>query len=92
MKEAGYGYAFPIVKGKDISKVWELRKAGLGVLANMKGDPKPVSLIEDTAVNVEQMPDYIDDIEKMLAGIWQRGCISCTYRNRRASYKTYSGP
>jgi Fe-S oxidoreductase len=34
----------------------------------MKGDPKPVSLIEDTAVNVEQMPGYIDDIEKMLAG------------------------
>jgi FAD/FMN-containing dehydrogenase/Fe-S oxidoreductase len=68
LKEAGYGYAFPIVKGKDISKVWDLRKAGLGVLANMKGDPKPVSLIEDTAVNVEQMPGYIDDIESMLAG------------------------
>jgi len=68
LKDAGYGYAFPIVKGKDISKVWDLRKAGLGVLANMKGDPKPVSLIEDTAVNVEQMPGYIDDIEKMLAG------------------------
>ncbi len=68
LREAGYGYAFPIVKGKDISKVWDLRKAGLGVLANMKGDPKPVSLIEDTAVNVEQMPGYIDDIELMLAG------------------------
>jgi FAD/FMN-containing dehydrogenase/Fe-S oxidoreductase len=68
LKDAGFGYAFPIIKGKDISKVWDLRKAGLGVLANMKGDPKPVSLIEDTAVNVEQMPEYIDDIEKMLAG------------------------
>ncbi len=68
LKSAGYGYSFPIVKGKDISKVWDLRKAGLGVLTNMKGDPKPVSLIEDTAINVEQLPDYIDDIEKMLAG------------------------
>ena len=67
LKSAGYGYAYPIVKGKDISKVWDLRKAGLGVLANMKGDPKPVALIEDTAINVEHFSDYIDDIEKMLA-------------------------
>lgn len=62
-----FGYAFPVVKGKDITKVWNLRKAGLGVLSNMKGDAKPVSLIEDTAVNVEQMPAYIKDIEKMLS-------------------------
>jgi len=68
LKLAGYGYSYPIVKGKDISKVWELRKAGLGVLANMKGDPKPVAVIEDTAINVEQLPEYIDEIEKMLAG------------------------
>ena len=67
LKEAGFGYAYPIVKGKDISKVWELRKAGLGILTNMKGDPKPVSLIEDTAVAVDSLPDYMEDIEKMLA-------------------------
>ena len=40
LKAAGYGYAYPVVKGKDISKVWDLRKAGLGVLSNMKGDRK----------------------------------------------------
>ena len=33
----------------------------------MNGDAKPVSLIEDTAVNVETLPDYIADIEQMLA-------------------------
>ncbi len=67
LRKSAYGYSYPVVKGKDISKVWELRKAGLGVLANMKGDAKPVALIEDTAVGVEQMPAYIDDIELMLA-------------------------
>ncbi|MBK9391498.1 MAG: FAD-binding protein [Bacteroidetes bacterium] len=67
MKQSGYGYSYPIVKGKDISKVWELRKAGLGILTNMKGDGKPVSLIEDTAVSVETLPAYMEDIEKMLA-------------------------
>ncbi len=67
LKAAGYGYSFPVVTGKDISRVWDLRKAGLGVLANMKGDPKPVTLMEDTAINVKLLPDYIDEIEKMLA-------------------------
>jgi FAD/FMN-containing dehydrogenase/Fe-S oxidoreductase len=68
LKSADYGYYYPVIKGKDISKVWDLRKAGLGVLANMKGDSKPVAFIEDTAINVEQLPEYIEEIEKMLAG------------------------
>ncbi|HEX2922133.1 MAG TPA: FAD-linked oxidase C-terminal domain-containing protein [Bacteroidales bacterium] len=66
MKAAGYGYAFPIVRGTDISKVWDLRKAGLGVLSNMKGDAKPVTLMEDTAINVEVLPEYMEEIENML--------------------------
>ncbi|HPT21287.1 MAG TPA: FAD-linked oxidase C-terminal domain-containing protein [Bacteroidales bacterium] len=66
LKSKGYGYAYPIVRGVNITRVWNLRKAGLGVLANMRGDSKPVSLIEDTAVHVEQLPEYTDEIEKML--------------------------
>ncbi len=69
LKANGYGYAFPVIKGNDISKVWDLRKAGLGVLSNMKGDSKPVSLIEDTAVNVQLLPEYIADFEKTLLSL-----------------------
>jgi FAD/FMN-containing dehydrogenase/Fe-S oxidoreductase len=67
LKSAGYGFSYPVIRGKDIPKVWDLRKAGLGILANMKGDPKPVAVIEDTAVNAAQLPDYMEDIEKMLS-------------------------
>ena len=66
MKSSGFGYAFPIVTGKDIKKVWDLRKAGLGVLSNMVGDAKPVSLIEDTAVDVNRLPEYMEELEKLL--------------------------
>ncbi len=66
-KEKDLGYAFPLVGGKDISRVWELRKAGLGILSNMKGDERPVTLIEDTALRVEDLPAYVEDIEKILA-------------------------
>lgn len=67
MKEAGYGYHFPRVFGDDIPKVWTLRKAGLGLLSNIPGDAKPVSLVEDTAVNPEVLPDYIAGFKSILA-------------------------
>jgi len=67
MKAAGYGFHFPFVTDGDMKKVWDIRKAGLGILSNYPGDSKPVSLIEDTAVNPELLPAYIKDLEAMLA-------------------------
>lgn len=66
MKAAGLGYHFPLVTGSDIKKVWTLRKAGLGLLSNLPGDAKPAPVIEDTAVDVEDLPAYIADFNKVL--------------------------
>jgi len=66
MRAAGYGFSFPVVSGSDMKKVWDLRKAGLGILSNYPGDSKPISLIEDTAVNPIHLPDYIRDLDAML--------------------------
>ena len=66
MRKAGYAYHFPLIWGDDIKKVWDLRRAGLGVLSNMPGDARPVSLIEDTAVNVEKLPNYISGFRKII--------------------------
>jgi FAD/FMN-containing dehydrogenase/Fe-S oxidoreductase len=74
LQEKGFGYSWPVVRGKDISKVWDLRKAGLGVLSNMKGDAKPVSLIEDTAVSVHLLPEYMEEFEKMLS-LYGKECV-----------------
>ena len=38
MRDAGLGYHFPYVTGGDVKKVWDLRKAGLGLLSNLPGD------------------------------------------------------
>lgn len=67
MREAGLGYHFPLVLGSDISKVWALRKAGLGVLSNIPGDKKPVTVIEDTAVHVKVLPAYIKEFRQVLS-------------------------
>lgn len=66
MRAAGFGYHFPIITGTDINKVWALRKAALGLLSNVSGDAKPVSLVEDTAVYPEQLPAYIAEFKNML--------------------------
>lgn len=66
MRGAGLGYHFPRIFGSDIQKVWALRKAGLGLLSNMPGDAKPVSLVEDTAVNPEVLPEYLTEFQQIL--------------------------
>ena len=55
-----------------ISIKWTLRKAGLGLLANIPGDAKAVAVIEDTAVAVEDLPAYIGDFTDMMAKHRQR--------------------
>ena len=64
---SGLAYACTRVYGDDVSRVWALRKAGLGVLSGMKGDAKPVGVIEDTAVAPERLPAYMADFRAMLA-------------------------
>lgn len=74
MRSEGLGYHYPVVEGSDISRVWALRKAGLGVLSNVPGDGRPVSVIEDTSVNVEVLEDYITDFNRMLEG-YGKECV-----------------
>ena len=66
LKKEGLGSHFSYIHNADCVKVWNLRKAGLGLLSNIKGDAKPVPVIEDTAVNIEDLPNYIDDFNKIL--------------------------
>ena len=68
-------YACSRVYGSEISKVWSLRKAGLGLLTGMKGDAKPIGVIEDTAVAPEKLPAYMADFAQMLDNL----SLSCVY-------------
>ena len=66
MRAAGLGYHFPLLFGDDTKKIWSLRKAGLGLLSNLPGDEKAVPVIEDTAVDVQDLPAYIRDFNEIL--------------------------
>lgn len=67
MRAGGFGYYFPFIVGEDKKKVWDLRKAGLGLLSNTPTDEKPVAVIEDTAVDVKDLPEYIAEFNRILA-------------------------
>jgi len=66
LQQNNLGYAHPKVYGSDIEKVHHLRKAGLGLLGNIVGDKKAVACIEDTAVDLQDLPNYIAEFTKIM--------------------------
>jgi len=88
MRNAGYGYHFPAIYRDDIKKVWALRKAGLGVLSNLKGDAKPLGFIEDTAVRVEDIPNYVADFKEIL----KKHSLDCVFHAHIGSGELHLRP
>lgn len=62
----GLGYAHPLVTGPQTNLVWDVRKAGLGLIRNLPGDTQPVNLIEDCAVSPEDLPAYVEEVQLIL--------------------------
>lgn len=65
-------YARPILVNEEIDKALELRKAGLGLLGNMIGDKKAVACIEDTAVALEDLDNYIAEFSALMTAYKQK--------------------
>ncbi|MEN8125455.1 MAG: FAD-linked oxidase C-terminal domain-containing protein [Bacteroidota bacterium] len=71
LQKNNFGYAHPKLIGTDINKAVNLRKAGLGLLGNIVGDDKAVACIEDTAVELNDLPKYIDEFSTMMQNFGQ---------------------
>ncbi|ADB40627.1 FAD-binding and (Fe-S)-binding domain-containing protein [Spirosoma linguale] len=76
LQEKGLGYAYPILFDTETQKPWALRKAGLSIMYNIPGDDKPANVIEDTAVDVHDLPDYIDELDRMA---WENHGLKLEY-------------
>ncbi|WP_289046200.1 FAD-binding and (Fe-S)-binding domain-containing protein [uncultured Olleya sp.] len=59
-------YANPILINNQIDKANNLRSAGLGLLGNMIGDKKAVACIEDTAVALPDLANYIQEFTSLM--------------------------
>lgn len=72
IEKSGLSYANAILYGDDIAKAIELRKAGLGLLGNIVGDMKAVACIEDTAVALPDLKEFIAEFSVIMQGYKQR--------------------
>lgn len=75
LKQHQLGYAYPVISKGDESKVWAIRKAGLGLLMGVGQLKKPVAVIEDSAVAPSDLFSYTTAISAIMA----RENINCVY-------------
>ncbi|MCF4101609.1 FAD-binding protein [Gillisia sp. M10.2A] len=71
LKNTNLTYALPVLWDEQIDQALELRKAGLGLLGNIVGDKKAVACIEDTAVAIPDLADYISEFSQIMKNYGQ---------------------
>ncbi len=69
------GYDYVVFEGESVLDAWNLRRAGLGLLMGMKGLKKPVTFIEDSAVPIAHLPDFVTDVEQLMV----KEQLQCVY-------------
>ncbi len=63
-----------ITTEEKMDRVWALRKAGLGLLMGLGSDQRTPSFCEDTAVRVQDLPEYVEAFQKLLDK-YDTGCV-----------------
>ncbi|MEY4487514.1 MAG: hypothetical protein RIQ79_22, partial [Verrucomicrobiota bacterium] len=89
LRAAGLGYAFPVLWGDDCVRVWDLRRAGQGLMNIVQGDAKPREIVEDTAVAIEDLPAYITEFDALMQGKYG---ISCVYYAHAGAGELHTRP
>lgn len=76
LRSAGHGYAYvPALKAAEQDDIWRVRKAGQGLLQGIKGDTKPITFVEDTAVPPERLAPYMRRFREILDRAGVRGAF-----------------
>ncbi len=80
------GYTFlKLMRPADQAKVWDVRKAGLGLMMNVPGDAKPLPFVEDCAVSPEHLPDFVRRFDEIVtangteAGYYGHASVGCLH-------------
>lgn len=79
------------------ANVWEVRRAGLGLLMSKRNEFKPIPCIEDVSVPVEQLPNYLADITDLIkrlgtnAGFYGHASAGCLHIRPLVNLKSQSG-
>jgi FAD/FMN-containing dehydrogenase/Fe-S oxidoreductase len=80
-----------------MANLWAVRKVGLGLLMSIPGDTKPITFIEDVAVPVEHLGDFVSRVETVLTenktyGEWYaHASAGCLHLRPMINLKTSEG-
>ncbi|MGK7876882.1 MAG: FAD-binding and (Fe-S)-binding domain-containing protein [Xenococcaceae cyanobacterium] len=67
------------------SNVWAVRKAGLGMLMSIRNERKPLAFVEDPAVPVEHLPEFLREFQRVIsahqttAGYYGHASVGCLH-------------
>jgi len=81
-----YGYSTKILYSiTDQQNVWNIRKAGLGLMMSSPGDFKAIPFVEDTAVDPKVLPEFVKDFDEIVrahdttAGYYGHASVGCMH-------------
>src|SRR5688572_29520750 len=86
LKRERLGYAY--VRSLDAAeqtRIWKLRKAGLGLLLGMKGERKPIAFVEDCAVDPSRLSEFFIRFREVIhkydttAGYYGHASVGCLH-------------
>jgi FAD/FMN-containing dehydrogenase/Fe-S oxidoreductase len=82
---------------ESIDNVWAVRKAGLGLIMNQRGDAKPLAFVDDCSVPVENLSLYAYEVSKICeragtkAAFYAHASAGCLHINPLINTKDPSG-
>ncbi len=82
---------------EDQARVWNIRKVGLGLLDSNPQSARPAAFIEDCAIPVQRLGDYVREVERILAehgtegGIYAHASAGCLHTRPILDLKTARG-
>jgi len=100
LKEAArdIGDILTIAESKeDQARVWNVRKVGLGLLDSRPQSTRPVAFIEDCAIPVQRLGEFVREVETILAahgtqgGIYAHASAGCLHIRPILDLKTARG-
>ncbi|MBN2119143.1 MAG: FAD-binding protein [Anaerolineales bacterium] len=82
---------------EDQARVWNIRKVGLGLLDSRPQSARPVAFVEDCAIPVQRLGEYVREVERILAehgtegGIYAHASAGCLHTRPILDLKTGRG-
>ncbi|QDU71324.1 FAD-binding and (Fe-S)-binding domain-containing protein [Mucisphaera calidilacus] len=66
MRQQGVGFAQAVRRDpKEISEAWDVRKLGLGLIANTPGPRKALDFVDDACIPIEHLAEYVERLLKV---------------------------